>query len=141
VSSPYFDVATPMAPVRLLVIDADAAYLDMVAAVLEEEGYDVAVCALGEHAFETIQHVQPALILLDIHGPDGNGGWQLVAAIRADARTAKTPMLICSTDQHLRTAHADCLRVYKCDLLEKPFLLDDLLNNVAAILSARANPM
>lgn len=128
-----------MAPARLLAIDADATYLDMVAAVLEEEGYDVVVCVLGESFFETILRVLPALILLDIHGPQGNGGWQLVAAIRADTRTAKIPILICSTDQHLRTAQANCLRVYGCDLLEKPFMLDELLTKVRALLSAHAN--
>jgi DNA-binding response OmpR family regulator len=127
-----------MAPARLLAIDEDATYLDMVAALLAEEGYDGAVCRLGTRAFETIQQAQPALILLDIHGPHGNGGWQLLASIRADTRTATIPVLICSTDHRLRNAHADCLRVYRCDLLEKPFMLDDLVTKVAAILSAHS---
>jgi DNA-binding NarL/FixJ family response regulator len=61
-------------PVRVLIVDDDAAFRESISAVLVERGYDV----VGEagsvaEARARISEVEPDALLLDINLPDGNG--------------------------------------------------------------------
>ena len=54
--------------------------------------------------------------------------------MRLDPETANIPVIICSADtQRIRDKEA-YLREKGCDILEKPFLLEDLLAKVRAFI-------
>ena len=66
----------------------------------------------------------PDLVLIDLHLPDGSG-LDVVAALRADARTAALPMVVVTADATARAAAE--VAGAGAGLLTKPFALVDLL--------------
>ena len=61
-------------PLRILIVDDDAAFRDGVARELEARGYEIAGCAatLAE-ARAALAALEPDAVLLDVNLPDGNG--------------------------------------------------------------------
>jgi CheY-like chemotaxis protein len=60
-------------PISVLLVDDDRDIRDVVAQILEEEGYSVAVAGDGEAALQLLAEVRPRLILLDLNMPVMNG--------------------------------------------------------------------
>jgi DNA-binding response OmpR family regulator len=114
----------------ILAVDDDPAILDVVAQVLEEEGYDVLTANGGRAAVELARRRLPHLILLDLMMPEMNG-WQVVAELRASAQTRAIPILLLSARRDTELM-ANSLGV--AAYLEKPFDLDELLVRVQRLL-------
>ena len=93
-------------------------------------GYEVAAVADGRAALETIRAELPDLVVSDVMMPklDGLG---LVAALRADPRTAAIPVLLLSARAG-QEASIEGLRAGADDYLVKPFAAADLLARVRA---------
>jgi two-component system response regulator AdeR len=66
---------------------------------LQLDGYRVAVASDGEAGLRLARSLKPDLILLDIHVPHLDG-LQILAALREDAATEVTPVVICSEDDN-----------------------------------------
>jgi len=68
--------------------------MQLVEFLLEEGGYSIVKASSGEEALAITQNGNgaPDLILMDIHLP-GMDGLSVVRAMKADARTATTPIL------------------------------------------------
>ncbi len=85
-------------------------------------------------ATEFFPRPEPDLILLDVR-PSGANGHEILDELRADSRTAKTPIIVLSTDAN--SAHGDrCLAAGADQFLVKPFdvmrllgLIDDYLSD------------
>jgi CheY-like chemotaxis protein len=109
----------------MLVVDDDPVIRDLVAEVLVDEGYAVETAANGAEAIALLDHMHPALILLDMRMPVLDG-WGVMAHLRATR--VQTPVIIMTAAQDARRwatevgAHA---------WLAKPFDVDDLLTLVA----------
>jgi len=83
-------------PVRVLLVDDDAAFRQSAAEALAERGYDV-VAAVGTVAAAraAVGRLQPDALLLDVNLPDGNG----VALATELSRDGRRPrVLLTSTD-------------------------------------------
>jgi CheY-like chemotaxis protein len=121
----------------ILVVDDDTAILDMIAQVLIEEGYEVLTANNGRTAVDLAHQQLPRLILLDLMMPEMNG-WQVVDELRTSPQTRPIPILLLSARREMaRTADELGVTAY----LEKPFDLDDLLDQVRHILTpATATP-
>ncbi len=128
---------TVTAAPRILVVDDTPALLDIVRECLEEEGYRVRTCLESRHAVEVARADPPDVIMLDVVMPEVSG-WDVLAALREDARFARTPVIVCTAyvaealgrlaelkgpDQHL-------------GLLPKPFDLEELIEVVASVTTA-----
>ena len=87
-------VAQAKRPV-VLVIEDDASAAKLLSIHLMEAGFNVEVANDGEAGFEKAQALQPAIITLDILMP-GLDGWDLLARLKADQRTAPIPVVIVS---------------------------------------------
>jgi CheY-like chemotaxis protein len=110
----------------ILVVDNDAAIIDLIVEILTDEGY-VAYSALsGADALATITHHAPALLLLDLQMP-GMSGVELIAQLRR-ADLATMPMVLLTASPH---DAAPLLVPGAIECLAKPFDLDDLLACVA----------
>ncbi len=105
----------------VLVVDDDAAILDLVQAVLEDEGYHVRVSVDGA-ALRSAHAQPPDLILLDMMMPLMDGV-EVTQRLRADPATAHIPLVAVSA-RHNLAALAALLHVDA--VLPKPFDLDDL---------------
>ncbi len=76
-----------------VVIDDDPTALELVRATLEPQGWTVTTCSGGAEALAVIREVNPSVVLLDLLMPDVDG-FEVVDALRADARTAGTPVVV-----------------------------------------------
>lgn len=69
---------------RILVVDDDPSISEMVAILLESEGYDVTVCADGLSVLPLYRAERPDLVLLDVMLP-GMNGVQVCQALRDES--------------------------------------------------------
>jgi PAS domain S-box-containing protein len=117
---------------RLLVVDDNA---DMRAYLRRLLGarWDVATAADGVEALAIARHEPPELVLTDVMMPrlDGVG---LLAALRADPRTATVPVVMLSARAG-EEARLDGLRAGADDYLAKPFGARELVARIEALLA------
>jgi two-component system, response regulator, stage 0 sporulation protein F len=110
----------------ILVVDDDAAIVDLIVEILTDEGH-VAYAALdGAGALASITCHTPALLLLDLRMP-GMSGAELIAQLRR-ANLATMPMVLITASP---CDAAPLLVPGAIVCLAKPFDLDDLLASVA----------
>ncbi len=79
----------------VLVIDDDRNMRDVVAAVLEAEGYDVRCAENGAQALAILHGPKPGAILLDLAMPVMSG-WELLDAVRCDGELERIPIMVVS---------------------------------------------
>jgi CheY-like chemotaxis protein len=78
---------------RVLVVDDEAANLHWMTHILEPAGFAVSLASGGREAIDLARSSPPDLVLLDLMMPEVTG-FDVVAALRADARTEDTPIMI-----------------------------------------------
>jgi two-component system, OmpR family, phosphate regulon response regulator OmpR len=125
----------------IVVIDDDPIILDLMCEVLRDAGYRALPCSSADDAKALLVRDRPALVILDIRmgGPDEGVG--LLCALRECAETAALPVIVCSADlAFLREQESD-LRARGCDILAKPFDLDDLLARVSTAAGPPVQPI
>jgi PAS domain S-box-containing protein len=115
-------------PARVLVADDNADMREYLARLLRTAGYQVATVTDGQAALDAVRAGPPDLVISDVMMPrlDGLG---LVAALRADARTAAVPALLLSARAG-QEASIEGLRAGADDYLVKPFSAVELLARV-----------
>jgi CheY-like chemotaxis protein len=83
---------------RIMIIDDDPKTLEILAAYLEEPGYQTLRALGGMEGIEMASVSRPDLILLDLIMPEISG-FEVVDALRADARTHDIPIIIITAKQ------------------------------------------
>ena len=78
---------------KALIADDEQDLTSILAARLRAEGIEVHLAGDGKTAVEEARRWRPDVVLADVSMP-GLDGWQVCEALRADARTARTPVLI-----------------------------------------------
>ena len=113
---------------EVLVVDDEADIRELVAGVLEDEGYSVRSAADSGGALEAIDDRRPSLVLLDVWLQGSKlDGLQLLEQIKG--RDPTLPVLMISGHGNLDTAVA-AIREGAVDFIEKPFKADRLLHLV-----------
>ncbi|MCL6740280.1 sigma-54 dependent transcriptional regulator [Sphingomonas sp. RB56-2] len=113
---------------EVLVVDDEADIRELVAGVLEDEGYAVRSAADSNAALDAIDDRRPSLVLLDVWLQGSKlDGLQLLEQIKR--RDATLPVLMISGHGNLDTAVA-AIREGAVDFIEKPFKADRLLHLV-----------
>jgi PAS domain S-box-containing protein len=115
-------------PARVLVADDNADMREYLGRLLHTAGYQVTTVTDGQAALAAVRAGLPDLVISDVMMPrlDGLG---LVAALRADARTAAVPALLLSARAG-QEASIEGLRAGADDYLVKPFSAVELLARV-----------
>ncbi|GCE46111.1 two-component system alkaline phosphatase synthesis response regulator PhoP [Thermosporothrix hazakensis] len=119
---------------KVLIVDDDPDITLALAAMLEDEGYDVTTIDRGEYLEQLPEQNMPDVILLDmlLSGVDGR---EIARRLKQQPATRHIPILMLSAHpnaaQEAEKAGAD-------DFLAKPFELDELLNKVALHLHSSA---
>lgn len=110
-------------PPKIVLADDDHNIVDLLAELLEEEGYQVLRASNGQQAWHLCHEHCPDLVITDIMMP-GMSGVELVARLRRVDTQRHTPVILMS-------AVPRTLREANVAFVPKPFDLDDMLDNVA----------
>lgn len=121
---------------RIMVVNDDTTFLNLMQALLQDEGYDVSLLIEGSLAYSRIREARPDLVILDIRMEHPETGWEVLNLLRLDPETADLPVIVCSADSQFLREKAVHLREKNCDVLEKPFDLPDLLSKVEAVVGS-----
>ena len=116
---------------RVAVINDDTAFLELMHALLLEEGYEAHCYKEGAAAYEQVRALDPAVIILDVRMGNPETGWQVLELLKLDRALSKKPIIVCSAAVSELQAHAPYLQSKGCMILAKPFDLDDLLGLLA----------
>jgi CheY-like chemotaxis protein len=120
---------------KVVVVDDTAEVLELIVAVLMDEGYQVVPCKNGTTASAVVAREAPHLVILDLRMA-GVGDWQVLEELRADPRTEQTPILLCpGAVDELRAAEDD-LKARGCEILAKPFDIDMLVERVERMIGS-----
>jgi CheY-like chemotaxis protein len=118
-------------PVRVLIVDDDAAIRDTMRSLLEDEGYVVTEAVDGMAALEALRKSPPSVVLLDLMMPklDGAGVLGTVAGDR-HLVNKHAFVLVTATSQTLTLAFVHLLATLAVPVLHKPFDIEVLLDHV-----------
>ncbi len=79
----------------VVLVDDDRASLDLLTAYVEGLPIDIVTGTDGTEGLELVNRHAPAAVILDIRLP-GLDGWQVLAALKADPKTADIPVVVVS---------------------------------------------
>jgi PAS domain S-box-containing protein len=117
---------------RVLVVDDEAEIADLMRAVLEGAGFDVATAESGAVALEMLAEARFDAIVSDVRMPDIDGA-ALWRAVREQHPALARRMLFVSGDT-LSSQARQVLEETRCPSLDKPFARADLLVAVRDVL-------
>lgn len=124
---------------RVLIIEDEAAILDLIGDLLTLEGYEVHALQRIPHGLDPIRQLQPDAIVLDLRLP-GLGGIELLRLLAADRDLRRTPVVICTGAHELTRVYGPELALLGCEVVRKPFALEDLIGSVRrAVLSSQSS--
>lgn len=119
----------------ILVVDDEFSIVEMLSAVLEEEGYEVMTASNGQEGLRLLQNTLPALVISDIMMPILDG-LELCRRMQADGRLKFIPVVLMSaarTTSYLKECKYAAL-------LKKPFGLSEMLQMVARLVKFNGSP-
>lgn len=117
---------------RILIIDDNAGFRELLRIMLSNEGYEVAVAEDAVEGGKLILGAQPDLVVCDIDMPYMDG-LELLSALRGDPSTTSLNVVLISGRQDIKTlTRAEELGVL--DYLVKPVTRERLLESIQTCL-------
>jgi DNA-binding response OmpR family regulator len=118
----------------IAVVNDDTAFLQLMEDALTDEGYRVRLSMSTDGVADAIAREHPNLLILDIVVELRDAGLRLLRAIRGEPGLATLPVIVCSADTTFLRERADELASLRCAVMEKPFNLEGLFVQIAAML-------
>jgi CheY-like chemotaxis protein len=120
---------------RILVIDDDPEFRELIHGLLEPFGVDVVALAEPPPDVDAISRIEPDALILDLaFQPDDLSGWQLLQRIRDDPLTRDLPVLVCTAAAEEVTGQEAWLGERQVATLVKPFTLRELEERLTSLL-------
>jgi two-component system, OmpR family, response regulator VicR len=125
---------------HVLVVNDTQEIIDLMAELLEEEGYQVST-SLALLDIDKVKTLAPDIIVQDLlfEGMQETG-WKFLQLVRLDPELARIPIILCTAA--VRTvnepAMAEQLDRLGVRIVLKPFLIEDLLSAITGSLTAQA---
>jgi signal transduction histidine kinase/CheY-like chemotaxis protein len=121
---PLVEPQVPVSSARstVLVVEDDRHSLELMTLYLRGAAFEVQVARSGEEGLRLARALQPTAIVLDIMLP-GLDGWDLLAILKSDPRTARIPVVIASMLDERGRGFA----LGAADYLVKPVTRDDIV--------------
>ena len=126
---------------RILIIDDDVGFRDLLRIHLSAAGYQVQVAEDGVAGGRALLANTPDLVVSDLNMPFLDG-FELLSLLQSDAETANIPVILLSGRSDGDTM-AKAVELGAADFLTKPVTRDQLLESIEACLSrtkARSTP-
>lgn len=122
---------TPSAGGKILLVDDDAALLDLLCELCEVAGFDYVKAGNGFEALDRLDtNGDISAVILDVMMP-GIDGYQVCSKIKLDRRRNRLPVIMLTA----KDAYFDELKGYRVGAdayVTKPFKIDELLDTVRA---------
>lgn len=118
----------------ILIVDDEADIRELVAGILEDEGYETRLAGTAREALDAVEQRRPTMAILDIwlQGSDMDG---LEVLQRLKAIHPELPVIVISGHGNIETAVA-AIKHGAYDYLEKPFNADRLIIQVQRAIEA-----
>ncbi|MGI2909106.1 ATP-binding protein [Tolypothrix sp. VBCCA 56010] len=120
----------PNSPAHILIVDDNADMRDYLKRILSEHDVEVEAVADGAAALAIVTERVPSLVLSDVMMPLLDG-FELLKALRADARTKEVPIILLSARAGEESV-IEGLQAGADDYLIKPFSATELVTRVLA---------
>jgi DNA-binding response OmpR family regulator len=117
---------------KIIIIDDNAAIVEMLQRKLEKEEYDVLGCVESVKAVDICAKQKPDLVILDILMP-GKSGWEIMQDLKDGEETKDIPVII-STVKNRPEDMDKGKDLEAADYIAKPYVFSDLLEKVQRIL-------
>ncbi len=122
---------------KILIIDDNPEYVELLRSILSSRGYEVKDAHDGLDGLEKLKKYTPDLIILDINMPRMDG-MEFYKRIRTRFGRTKYPVLVSTARQEL----GEMFKEISADgFLPKPFKIEELLNEVGLIIRGDRNPL
>ena len=118
---------------RILLVDDDPGLSEVIALLLEREGYGVELAGTVKQGLNLVEARKPDLVLTDLKLPDGTG-LDVIAGVRA--RRPRLPLIMITSYSSMASA-IDALRAGANDYVIKPFNNEEFLHAIARGLNER----
>lgn len=118
---------------RILLVDDDPGLSEVIALLLEREGYGVELAGTVKQGLNLVEARKPDLVLTDLKLPDGTG-LDVIAGVRA--RRPRLPLIMITSYSSMESA-IDALRAGANDYVIKPFNNEEFLHAIARALNER----
>lgn len=122
----------------VLIVEDDKPTCDVLeAAINDERGYRAVCAATADDALDTLSHIDPDLLLLDIRLP-GMSGLELYDRIKADPRFRSTPVVFetGAVREHIDELRERGIATY----VKKPFDIAEVVRFVKRLVPPVAGP-
>jgi DNA-binding response OmpR family regulator len=128
-----------MAGERLLVIDDEKNFVDMIAMRLEAKGFNIIKAFDGKEGLEKAHTEKPDLVILDLMMPE-MGGYDVCRKLKLDEAFKDTPVIILTAK--FQPNDVDFAKEMGADTyITKPLELDLLLHKIHALLRVKKMKM
>lgn len=114
----------------VMLVEDDPTMLSLLRTLLEMEGYQVVELTQGDQVLAHLREQKPDLVLLDVHLSELDG-IEILKTIRQDQTLAGIRVLMSSGMDFEHT----CLRAGADGFILKPYMPDELISRMRALLS------
>ncbi|MBI3972781.1 MAG: response regulator [Chloroflexi bacterium] len=120
---------------KIMVVDDEPDIRDIVAAVLEDEGYSVVVASNGQQALEMLPAERPDLVVLDVMMPRMDGR-ELLRRMGEHPELARLPVIVMSAAARVDRVDSGAPKI--AAFVAKPFDLEFMLGTIEQIVKREA---
>ena len=119
---------------RVVYIEDEQEMIDLVRLILNRRGFEITGANGGRDGLETVRHLLPDLVLLDLMMPDMDG-WDVYQQMKAEEATQHIPVIVITAKAQsidkvlgLHIAKVD-------DYISKPFSPQELVDSIEKVLA------
>ena len=113
---------------RILIVDDDPRYLDLLQFTLEAEGFEVRAALSAAAGLEMAFMHRPDVIVTDVAMPEMDG-YMLAAGLKSDPRTMEIPLIFITARGHEADRRAG-QNTGAAEYLTKPFSISELVQRI-----------
>jgi DNA-binding response OmpR family regulator len=120
---------------RIAIIEDDRVIRALLCDLVTDEGYEAILIEGPGDLLAQLLATRPVLVLLDLMLGAWGDGLALAQAIRREPGWERSPLVVLSAARNMLRQHADELTALHCQVLEKPFDLEELSVRIAGALA------
>jgi len=117
---------------KIMIVDDEEGIIELLTAILEEEGYEVITAMDGKECLEKLKKVKPDLILLDMMMP-GMSGREVCEKIRKNPKTKNLKIVFLTVARFSEMGKDVLKKLNVLDYITKPFDNKDLIRRIKNI--------